>query len=103
MRSDFIGDCMRYPGLPEAVNEGQYLVPRMTRDGLRLGDHRSGRGRRRSEIAPRLVLRLLNDVGDNQDELPLVQHVLMRTWDHWSRHSAPGTPIDLANYEAVGT
>ena len=35
MRSDFIGDCMRYPGLPEAVNEGQYLVPRMTRDELR--------------------------------------------------------------------
>ena len=31
MRSDFIGDCMRYPGLPEAVNEGQYLVPRLTR------------------------------------------------------------------------
>ena len=55
------------------------------------------------EIAPRLVLRLLNDVGDNQDELPLVQHVLMRTWDHWSRHGQHGTPIDLANYEAVGT
>ena len=27
---------VRYPGLPEAVNEGQYLVPRMTRDGMRL-------------------------------------------------------------------
>jgi energy-coupling factor transporter ATP-binding protein EcfA2 len=26
MRSDFIGDCMRYPGLPEAVNEGQRAV-----------------------------------------------------------------------------
>ena len=34
MRSDFIGDCMEYPGLPEAVNNGQYLVPRMTRDEL---------------------------------------------------------------------
>ena len=49
MRSDFIGDCMEYPGLPEAVNEGQYLVPRMTRDELRLGDHRPGRGRRRRD------------------------------------------------------
>lgn len=102
MRSDFIGDCMRYPGLPEAVNEGQYLVPRMTRDGLRLAitGPVAVAG---EEIAPRLVLRLLNDVGDNQDELPLVQHVLMRTWDHWSRHGQHGTPIDLANYEAVGT
>jgi len=32
MRSDFIGECMEYPGLPDAVNNGQYLVPRMTRD-----------------------------------------------------------------------
>ncbi|MQA30754.1 MAG: hypothetical protein GEU82_13110 [Luteitalea sp.] len=102
MRSDFIGDCMRYPGLPEAVNDGQYLVPRMTRDGLRLaitGPVAVAGG----EIAPRLVLRLLNDVGDNQDELPLLQHVLMRTWDHWSRHGQPGAPLDLVNYEAVGT
>jgi hypothetical protein len=36
MRSDFIGDCIEYPGLPEAVNDGQYLVPRMTRDEVRL-------------------------------------------------------------------
>jgi hypothetical protein len=27
MRSDFIGDCMELPGLPEAINRGQYLVP----------------------------------------------------------------------------
>ena len=35
MRSDFIGECMEYPGLPEAVNAGLFLVPRMTRDELR--------------------------------------------------------------------
>ena len=90
---------MKYPGLPEAVNESQYLVPRMTRDELRLaitGPVAVGG----AEIAPRLVLRVLNDVGDSQDELPLVQHVLMRTWDHWARLGAPGTPIDLPNYEA---
>jgi tetratricopeptide (TPR) repeat protein len=101
MRSDFIGDCMRYPGLPEAVNDGQYLVPRMTRDGLRaaITGPVAVAG---EQVAPRLVLRLLNDVGDRQDELPLVQHVLMRTWDHWSQHNPRGTPIDLQNYEAVG-
>ena len=26
---------MDYPGLPEAINHGLYLVPRMTRDELR--------------------------------------------------------------------
>src|SRR5204862_7818925 len=80
MRSDFIVDCMDYPGLPEAVNEGQYLVPRMTRDELRLaitGPVAVAGG----TIAPRLVLRLLNDVGDDQDQLPLLLHELLRTWE----------------------
>ncbi len=35
MRSDFLGDCSQFYGLPEAINEGQYLVPRMTRDERR--------------------------------------------------------------------
>ncbi|MGA2648705.1 MAG: ATP-binding protein, partial [Candidatus Sulfotelmatobacter sp.] len=82
MRSDFIGDCMEYPGLPEAVNAGMYLVPRMTRQELRsaiTGPVAVGGG----QIASRLVLRLLNDIGDNQDQLPVLQHALMRTWDYW--------------------
>jgi len=35
MRSDFLGDCAQFPGLPEAINEGQYLVPRLTREERR--------------------------------------------------------------------
>ena len=102
MRSDFIGDCIEYPGLPEAVNNGQYLVPRMTRDEVRLaitGPVAVGGG----EIAPRLVRRLLNELGDDQDQLPVLQHALMRTWDYWEHHHQPGEPIDAAAYEAIGT
>jgi tetratricopeptide (TPR) repeat protein/energy-coupling factor transporter ATP-binding protein EcfA2 len=102
MRSDFIGECIEYPGLPEAVNAGQYLVPRMTRDELRsaiTGPIAVAGG----EITPRLVLRLLNDLGDDNDQLPVLQHALMRTWDHWERHQSQGEPIDVADYEAVGT
>jgi tetratricopeptide (TPR) repeat protein len=102
MRSDFIGDCINYPGLPEAVNNGQYLVPRMARDQLRLaitGPVAVGGG----EIAPRLVRRLLNDLGDDQDQLPVLQHALRRTWDYWDQHHQPGEPIDVPAYEAIGT
>jgi tetratricopeptide (TPR) repeat protein len=102
MRSDFIGDCMEFPGLPEAVSAGQYLVPRMTRDELRsaiTGPIAVGGG----DITPRLVLRLLNDLGDDQDQLPVLQHALMRTWEHWERNRQPGQPIDISDYEAVGT
>jgi tetratricopeptide (TPR) repeat protein len=102
MRSDFIGDCMDFPGLPEAVNDGQYLVPRMTRDELRAaitGPVAVAGG----TIAQRLVLRVLNDAGDDPDQLPLVQHVLMRSWEHWIAHATADEPIDLVDYEAVGT
>lgn len=102
MRSDFIGDCMEYPGLPEAINEGQYLVPRMTRSQLRLaisGPVAVSGG----EISARLVTRLLNEVGDDPDQLPVLQHALMRTWDCWMSDHAPGEPMDLRHYEAIGT
>ncbi|HZI81141.1 MAG TPA: hypothetical protein VFD69_16575 [Vicinamibacterales bacterium] len=101
MRSDFIGDCMEFPGLPEALNNSQYLVPRMTRDELRaaITGPVAVAG---ANIAPRLVQRLLNDMGSDQDQLPLLQHALMRTWDHWAKAAEPRGPVDLDDYEGVG-
>ena len=102
MRSDFLGDCAQFRDLPEAINDGQYLIPRMTRDQRReaiTGPVAVGGG----EISPRLVNRLLNDVGDDPDHLPILQHALMRTWEVWARDRRNGEPIDLNHYEAVGT
>jgi tetratricopeptide (TPR) repeat protein len=101
MRSDFLGDCLQFQGLPEAVNTGLYLVPRMTRDELRSaisGPVAVSGG----EITQRLVLRLLNDLGDDHDQLPILQHALMRTWDHWEPSHQPGQSIDIEDYEAIG-
>lgn len=104
MRSDFIGDCAQFPGLPEAVNSSQYLIPRLTRDQWRAaieGPVQVGGGR----IAPRLVQRLLADVADSPDQLPVLQHALMRTWDFWERTRHGDEPLDLRHYEnqSVGT
>mgnify|MGYP000167290710 CR=1 FL=1 len=106
MRSDFIGECNEYPGLPESINEGQFLVPRMTRTELRsaiVGPVKVGG----ANISPRLLVKLLNDVGDNPDRLPILQHALMRTWDYWYQNSYqsenPNEPIDLHHYQAIGT
>ncbi len=102
MRSDFIGDCKEYPGLPEAINAGMYLVPRMSRDELRsaiTGPVAVGGG----QIAPRLVLRLLNDVGNDQDQLPVLQHALMRSWEYWQESGRLSEPMDVTDYEAIGT
>jgi tetratricopeptide (TPR) repeat protein len=101
MRSDFIGDCARYRDLPEAVTAGLYLIPRMTRDQRREAIERPAQVAG-SEISRRLVNRLLNDGGDNPDQLPILQHSLMRTWDYWARHRESGQPVDLDDYKAIG-
>jgi len=102
MRSDFLGDCTEFRGLPEAINEGQYLVPRMTREERReavTGPIAVGG----ATITPALLNRLLNDVGDNPDQLPILQHALMRTWDAWKRKNRPELPLDIDDYESIGT
>ncbi len=102
MRSDFLGDCAQFQGLPEAINEGQYLIPRMTRDERRFAIT-GPVGVTRGKIMEPLVNRLMNDVGDSPDQLPILQHALMRTWDHWEKHRRNGEPIALEHYEAIGT
>jgi len=101
MRSDYLGDCAQFRDLPEAINDGQYLIPRLTREQLRFaitGPVAVGG----ATIALRLVHRLLNDVGDNPDQLPILQHALMRLWDYWEQHAAPTEPLDLPHCEAIG-
>jgi WD40 repeat protein len=101
MRSDFLGDCSRYRDLPETINDGLFLIPRMNREQLRTAIASPARvaGAR---IAPRLVTRLLNDLGDDPDELPVLQHALMRTWHLWAERGNTDEALDLADYEATG-
>ena len=100
MRSDYLGDCAEFRDLPETLNDCQYLIPRMTRQQRKeaiegpLG---------RVGIAPSLVQRMLNDAGDEPDQLPVLQHALMRTWAHWRRSDPQAARrIELSDYEAIG-
>ena len=100
MRSDFLGDCSQFRGLAEAVNEGEYLIPRLNRNQRRLaieGPVKVGG----KQIEARLVQQLLNDIGDDPDQLPILQHALMRTWEYHEKAGGEGT-LDLDHYEATG-
>jgi hypothetical protein len=117
MRSDFLGDCAQFPGLPEALSESQYLIPRLTREQRRQAIEEPLR-LFRATMTPQLVEQLLNDSGDEfgdlpaishyrggaPDPLPLLQHALMRTYLEWKslpRDEGDGR-IDLKHYRDAG-
>ena len=102
MRSDFLGECTRVEGLAEAINNGQYLVPRMTREERRLAI--SGpvevAGAR---IDPVLLTQLVNDLGDDPDQLSILQHALNRIWARWQSLGIQNDPLSLEHYSAIGS
>ncbi len=109
MRSDYLGDCAIFTGLPEMLNDSQYLTPRLTWEQRRAAIEGPARvcG---DKVEPTLVGRLLNDMGAEPDELPLMQHVLMRLWtlaDEASKAKglppgAGGRLLRLDDYEKLG-
>lgn len=100
MRSDFIGECGQFEGLAEMVNRGEFLIPRLNREQYKRiieGPIKVTGG----QIAPRLLQRLLNDLGNQPDHLPCLQHALMRTWDVW-KQKGDSEALDLDDYQRVG-
>ncbi len=101
MRSDFIGECSAYQDLTALINRSNYLIPQMTREDFR----RAIEGPvhlRGVQIEDGLVEQLLDEVGENTDQLPVLQHALMRTWDYWLLQKDPEKPISTGDYEAIG-
>ena len=98
MRSDYLKDCARYRDLPERINRGIYLVPRMTRDELELAIVGPAKGMGVG-MDPPLVQRLLNDAaGPDLDHLPLIEHLLARIWEQ----GASRRSLAIGDYEAAG-
>jgi WD40 repeat protein len=102
MRSDFLGDCALFSGLPEAIDEGQFLTPRLSREQCRaaiVGPAEVFGG----EVEPVLVNRLLNDMGTDSEQLPLFQHALMRMWREAGKRTATPSPVlTLDDYKTIG-
>lgn len=101
MRSDFVGECSTFPGLTQLINSSNYLIPQLTREQKKMvveGPVMVAGGK----ISPRLVKRLLGDMGNDHDQLPVLQHALMRTWDYWVMNRESGEWIDIRHYNAIG-
>ncbi|MEI6173805.1 MAG: hypothetical protein WCR01_08630 [Bacteroidota bacterium] len=102
MRTDFLDECTEFRGLTETINKGYYLVPRMNNEERRMVI--TGPVEMKGcKITDELVEQLLKDVGDDPDQLPILQHAMMRTWDYWTLSRIGSQPIGLEHYTAIGT
>lgn len=101
LRSDFLDNCIHYPGLPEALNNSQYLVPKMSIDDFKLLIIRPIKMINAS-ITSDLLETLLTDFANKEGQLTILQHTLMRVVDFWKRESNSQGPINVEHYNAVG-
>lgn len=103
LRSESLGECAEWPRLVEAINYGQFLIPRLTREELRstIEGPLAARG---GGIEPRLVARILEDItAEKDDRLPLMQHALTRLWAvAKARESAAAPQLRLEDYDRFG-
>jgi WD40 repeat protein len=98
MRSDFLGDCAQFAGLSAAINQGLYLTPRLDAQELREAIEEPAfvfEGK----VDPDLIIQLLEDAENNPDQLPLLQHVLMRLWNFVTDKSKA---LNLQDYKNAG-
>jgi len=98
MRSDYIGQCAAFRSLPEYIGFSQFFVPRLNRTQLQqvIEEPASLSG---NQISRRLTERLIHDISEGVDQLPILQHALNQIW-----HAANSgkEEMDLIHYAMVG-
>jgi tetratricopeptide (TPR) repeat protein len=102
MRTGFLEKCFEFDGLPVAINSSQFLTPVLNKEQLLraiVGPAKVFGGNVNSD----LVDRLISDMSPNPDDLPLLQHVLMRIW-HNAKNRDRDKPVimTLDDYKTVG-
>lgn len=96
LRADFMGQALAYRPFADALQEGAMMLGPMNRDELRVAIAEPARVQG-AAFEPGLVDRILDDVGEEPGNLPLLEFALTLLWEQaeggWLTHSA---------YEALG-
>jgi hypothetical protein len=102
IRSEFIGECTRFQGLTQVINDSSFLISRMNdsqyREIIEEPLNYSG-----ASIDPELVNILIGKMGERADQLPVLQHLMMRMWECWQQLDDQAKTIGPEEYEAAGT
>jgi WD40 repeat protein len=100
MRSEYLGDSALFFGLAEAINEGAYLLPKMSRSNVEAAIVHPLEAFN-AAIDNDLLQVLLNEAEiAQQDGLPLLQHGLRQLWDRATERQGPFR-LTLADLHAV--
>ncbi|WP_336515447.1 hypothetical protein [Pollutibacter soli] len=98
MRSDYIGQCAAFRSLPEYLGFSQYFVPRLNRSQLQQVIEEPA-SLNANSITRRLTERLIHDITEGVDQLPILQHTLKQVWIAASNGAEE---MDLIHYAMVG-
>lgn len=101
VRSEYVSECARFNSLTNLMNGSSYLLPQIPTDlmGAVIEEPVKLSG---TSIDRALVKVILGDVEERPGQLSVLQHLMMRLWDHWSRLGDMSRPVSISDYEAVG-
>ena len=101
VRSEYVSECARFNSLTNLMNGSSYLLPQIPTDlmGAVIEEPVKLSG---ASIDRALVKVILGDVEERPGQLPVLQHLMMRLWDHWRRLGDMNRPVSISDYEAVG-
>jgi WD40 repeat protein/energy-coupling factor transporter ATP-binding protein EcfA2 len=102
LRTDFLNDCTDFSRLPDMINEGHYLIPKMTAEDKEAAFKEPAK-LAGAEITEELSKLIQSQIKDYDVSLPVLQHSLMRTWDYWLINADQGKAIDVEHYKAIGS
>ena len=87
MRADFMGQALAHRPFADALQEASLLMGPMTRDELRVAIDRPAE-MQGAAFEPGLVERILDDVGEEPGNLPLLEFALTLLWERQTRRLA---------------
>ncbi len=102
IRSDFLDEFSAYRDFSDLIDSNNYPLPAMNAESI----GRTIRGPLEVAgvgIEKELVRKIVEDVQENPDLLPVLQHALMKTWYFWSLRGQPDTKVSLEDYEQIGS
>lgn len=101
IRSDFLDYCSNYRELTEHLNKSKYLLPQMNRNDLKEAILEPFRVAG-ATVESGFEEYLMSDMEEVEPQMPLLQHALKQTWNHWKSRGITNLPVSLEDYQATG-